>query len=292
MPAEGDPNLAPPPPPPAAPPPPVDPASSWYSGFDADTQAYVTSKGLDKLAFPEAFKQVAEFHRQAEGFIGIPADQRLRAPNPADPASVKAFWSKFGVPETAEGYDLSGVKFSDGKDIDPAFAAQVRTAAHQLNIPVEAAQKLAGEFVKYQESTIAAGDATLKAALETSRANLVREWGPNYQANLALADLAAKRLGVDVDTAALLSEKVGADKVLEMFRKIGAASGEDTFVVSPNKEGGVAPVTITEARQTLDARKADPEWGKKLLAGDYETNQEYARLMRSAHPDLYAAAEA
>lgn len=289
MPAEGDPPIVPPATDPAPPP------AAWHAAFaaDPDTQAYITSKGLDKLpSIADAFKQVTAFHKQAEGYIGIPQDQRLRAPNPADPASVKAFWSKFGVPDTADKYDFSTVKRADGSDVDANLIAAARTAAHQLNVPAEAAQKFVGEFVKFQDSQAAAAETATKTALEAARANLQKEWGPNFGANLALADQAAKRLGVDVETSALLAEKIGADKVLEMFRKIGAATAEDTFVISPNKSGTTAPVTITEAKQTLDARKSDPEWGKKLIAGDYETNQEYQRLMRSAHPDLYAAAEA
>lgn len=273
----------------------VPPVGAWHAAFasDPDTQAYITSKGLDKLPnIADAFKQVAEFHRQAEGYIGIPQDQRLRAPNPADPASVKAFWSKFGVPETVDKYDLSGVKFTDGSDLDPGFVNTVAAAAHKFNIPVEAAQGFAKEFTGFLEAQDAAETAATKTALETSRAALQKEWGANYAANMQLADLAAKRLGVDVDTAALLSEKIGADKVLEMFRKIGAASSEDSFVASPNKEGGQPPVTITEAKQTLAARLQDKAWGAKVLAGDYEANKEYTMLMQAANPDLYAAAAA
>lgn len=280
--------------PPAPAPAPVDPVA-WHQAFasDPDAASYITAKGLDKLpSLADAFKQTAAFHRQAEGYIGIPENERLRAPNPADPTTVRAFWAKFGVPETAEGYDFSAVKRADGTDIDPAFVASVRTTAHQLNIPVEAAQKLVGEVVKFQDSQAATSLEQAQATLKAQRAELEKNWGPNYAANLALADQAAKRLGVDVDTAALLAEKVGADKVLEMFRKIGVASSEDTFVVSPNKEGGQAPMAISEAKSMLEARKQDPEWGKKLLAGDYEVNQEYTKLMMGAYPDLYAAAAA
>ena len=235
---------------------------------------------------------MAAFHRQAEGYIGIPQDQRLRAPNPADPASVKAFWSKFGVPETAQAYDFSTVKRADGTDIDPAFATSLRTAAHQLNIPLEAAQKLAGEVVKFQDGQSAAQLAATKTTIEAAKAALTKEWGPNYAANLQLADLGAKRIGLDVDAAALLAEKVGADKVLEALRKVGAATGEDTFVISPNKETGTTPVTITEASQMLASRLQDKDWGAKVLAGDFEANAEYTRLFQAAHPDLYAAAAA
>jgi hypothetical protein len=288
MPAEGDPPIVPAPAPAPAP-------AAWHAAFasDPDTAAYITSKGLDKLpSINDAFKQVSEFHKQAEGYIGIPASERLRAPNAADPAAVKAFWAKFGVPDTSEGYDFSTMKRADGSDIQPELAGAMRAAAHQANVPTEAAQKLLGEVVKFQDGQAAAAAQATKTALETARANLTREWGPNYSANLALADRAAKALGVDVDTSALLAEKLGADKVLEMFRKIGASTAEDTFVSSPNKEGGDAPVTITEAKQTLDARKSDPEWVKKLIAGDYQVNQEYQKVMRSAYPDLYAAEQA
>lgn len=276
----------PPPPPPAALPP-----AAWHADFaaDPDTAAYITAKGLDKVTdWKEAFKTVAQSHRQAEQYIGAPADQLVKLPKADDPNAVRAFWQRMGAPAEPAGYDLTGVKRPDGTDLQPEFANFVRQTAADLNLPAEYAPKVAAKVLDFLQSQDVARETQAKEGIEVSRANLQKLWGPNYNANLALADQAAKRLGVDVDTAAILGEKIGADKVLEMFRKIGVASSEDTFVASPNKEGGDAPVTIVEAKQQLDQLKADKEWGAKLIAGDVPTNREYQKLMRSAYPDLYA----
>jgi len=264
--------------------------AAWHASFaaDPDTAAYIAAKGLDKLPdLGAAFAQVAAFHRQAEGYIGVPESERVRLPNPADPASVKAFWSKVGVGETPAAYD-----FSAAKGLDPALATAIQNVAHEANVPVAAAQRIAAALADHNEKSTAAELTQTQERLTAQRAELQRQWGPNYNANLQLADQAARRLGVDVDTAALLGEKIGTDKVLEMFRKIGAATAEDTFVLSPNKEGAQPPTTIADANYQLEALHGDSEWVKRFLAGGHAEQAQHAKLFQAAHPDLYAAAAA
>ncbi len=260
--------------------------------MDPETLAYITSKKLDGVAdWREAFSNVAKFHRDAEAYIGIPADQRLRAPNPTDPASVKAFWAKFGVPEAADKYDLSAVKFADGRELDPAFATGLRNALLENNIPAAAAAKIAETFVKHQDATDVAGLEATKAQLVEAQTRLKTLWGANYAANLQLADQAAKRIGLDVEAAALLSEKVGADKVLEALRKVGAATGEDTFVPGNPMQGLTPPMTVVEARETLSILQADKEFGARLINGDFAAKKQWDAAFAAANPDLVAASQ-
>ncbi len=280
--------------PPAAAPPAAPPANpAWYANLDPETLAYVQSKKVDALPnWTDAFKQVADFHKQAEAYIGIPADQRLRAPNPTDSASVNAFWEKFGAQTEPGKYDLSGIKFSDGTDLDPQFVTTVQTLAHKHHLPLEATQALAKDFTGFLEAQDKAEAEATQARLTEQRTNLQKLWGPNYQANLALADLAAKRVGLDVDAAALLGEKVGVDKVLEALRKIGAATSEDSFVASNPNSQGAPPMTVIEGREKLNALQADKEFGARLIAGDVAAKKEWDIVFASAHPDLIAAAAA
>ena len=266
-------------------------APPWHAGFDADTLAYVQAKKLDGMPnINEAFAHVAKFHRDAEAYIGIPADQRIRTPNPNDPASVKAFWNKFGTPENAEGYDLSGVKSAAGQDIDPGLATALRNTLYEHNIPASAAPKVAEAFVKHMDATEAAQMTATEGQLAAQQAALKLLWGPNYDANINLADQAAKRIGLDVQGAALLAEKVGADKVLEVLRKIGANTSEDSFVAGNPMQGATPPMTVVEARETLTVLQGDREFGKRLIDGDLAAKKQWDAAFAAAHPDLIAAA--
>lgn len=273
--------------------PPADPPAAWHAGMDADTLAYIQSKKLDGVAdWKEAFANVAKFHRDAEAYIGIPPDQRLRTPNPNDSASVKAFWNKFGVPEAADKYDLSAVKFADGSDLDPEFVSGFRNTLLENNIPAAAAAKVTEAFIKHMDAADVAETEAAKTQLAEAQTRLKTLWGANYNANMTLADQAAKRIGLDVDAAALLSEKVGADKVLEALRKVGAATREDSFVAGNPHQGSAPPMTVVEARETLTMLQGDKEFGARLINGDLAAKKQWDAAFAAANPDLIAAAAA
>lgn len=270
--------------------PPVPPVAAWHAGLDGDTLAYVTANGLAEKSAQEAFATAARSHREAQNFIGIPKDQLLRMPSADRPDDARAFWQKLGAPADPTGYDFTGVKPATG-ELDVALADSLRAAAAANNLPVPAAQAVLAAVVKHQETVAQAALDATKATLATQQAALRTAWGQNYDANLGIADRTAKALGIDVETASLLGEKVGADKVLEMFRQIGAKMGEDTFVASPNREGDV-PKTLGEAQGHLAMLKADPDFGKRLLAGGAKETLEWNKAFAAAHPELMAAANA
>lgn len=272
-------------------PPVVDPAPAWHAALSPEAQAYVTANGLAEKTALDAFSVTAQAHQRAQALIGIPKDQLLRMPSAERPDEAKAFWQKLGAPADAAGYDFTGVKTAAAADPDPALVQSLREAAAANFLPAPAAKAVAEAVVKYQDATAATALAATQAALKTQQDALRANWGQNYDANLGIADRAAKALGVDVETAALLSEKVGADKVLEMFRKIGSKMGEDTFV-NPGPLGGDVPPAANEAKARLDMLKADPEWGKRFLAGGAAENAEYQKLFAAANPALMAAANA
>jgi hypothetical protein len=124
---------------------------------------------------------------------------------------------------------------------------------------------------------VAAADVTNKlAAIEAARAKLKESWGANFDMNKVVATQGAKRLGVEPETVAALENVVGYDKIMEMFRQIGARTSEDTFV--EGKGGGAAPVTRESARARLTELEGDKSWTKRLVEGDVATVNEWRSL--------------
>lgn len=263
------------------------PAPAWYAGLDADTQAYVTSKGLADKDAAAAFVEAAKSHRAAEQYIGAPADQLVRLPKAGDAESENAFWTKIGRPADVTGYDLAGVKRADGTDISPEDREFYAKTALSLNLPKEAAARLATAVLQRSEAGDAARAQETQAATEAEFNALKTEWGQNFDVNRTFAERAftglaqAAGLSQEAMTKAVqeLSTAVGRVNAMKLMFTIGRTMGEDTFHGgnrTPSDTKG--PMAPAEAAAELNRLKTDSEWARKLLAGDRATVDEFNRL--------------
>lgn len=262
--------------------PPAD--AKWYSGFDADTQAYVTARGLADKSITEAFLDTAKGHREAQAYIGVPAEQILRLPK--DDTDVEGWgkvWDRLGKPKDITGYDLSAVKVNDAA-LDEKIAETVRQTALALNLPAAAAPKLAESLAKFISERDSSGATEKAATLVTQKEALKTNWGQNYDANMIIAKGAATALGVTAEQVSALENAVGYDKVLELFRTIGTKIGEDKFVGSggPNGEGNPA-LTKGDAVRQIEELKGDQEFVKAFLAGGTEQTKKMRQLHELAY---------
>lgn len=277
-----DTNMAAPPvaaPPPAAPSPPSQPpAAPWYQGkADAETVGHWQNKGW-KLDDPHAIAiEATKAAREAQKFVGLPPDQLLKLPKDANDAEGwKAVHTRLGVPAEAKDYDLSGVKTADGKDIAPALADTMRAALHKARVAKDAAPEVVKAVVQHLAAADTAAAAERAAKLTIERTELAKNWGNQFEFNKLTAMQGAKRLGVDPDLVAQLEGQIGYAKVMEMFRRIGAATSEDTFVEG-NKSSG-DPTTKEGAQARLNLLMADKDWAARLLRRDAATMSEWQAL--------------
>ena len=241
----------------------------WYatSVTDPEVLGHWQNRGWDKLSAAEIAINATKAHREAEKFIGAPANELARLPKAdSDPATVQAFWNRLGAPDSKDGYDLTSVKFADGTPLDDAFVAAFRETAANLHLPKDAATQVAQSFVKFMEQAEASEGAEKAAALATERANLEKNWGANKDANMLVARNAARALGIDPETVQALEAQVGYAKVMEMFRTIGSKIGEDKFVTGDNPAGPGVMTRDQAVAQKGDLMK-DGEWVKRYMAG-------------------------
>lgn len=271
---------------PAPTPAPADPApaptpapAAWYDGkVDQETLGHWKNKGWDVNDPVKVATEATKAHREAERFIGAPADQILRMPkDAADEAGWNAVWGRLGKPAEAKDYDLSTVKRADGKELDAALADSIRNAAFAANLPKEAATRMAADFVKHLDGVAAASAADHEAKIVEAQAALKKNWGPNFDANMFIAKQAAQKLGVQPAEVDALEKVVGYDRVMEMFRSLGTKMGEDKFVANPG--GGDNKVM---SRDQAVARKAelmnDAAWTKRYMEGGTAENREMLAL--------------
>jgi hypothetical protein len=277
--------VAPPPvttPPPVTPPP---PAPEWHAGIEPELLGVAQNKGW-KLTDPkEAFSAATKAYREAQKFVGIPPEELLRMPKPtAQPAELDAFWQKLGAPKDAKEYDFSGVKFSDGTDLDVGFADTMRESFAKMRMPKESAAEITRSFVKFMEGEDAKETAVMSGKVAQDKAALEKSWGPNMEANMFVAKTTLGKLAA---AAQLPPEKaqqawdalskvggIGAATAMEMLRVIGARMGEDRFVSSGSGTNTGLPMTREAALARLTELKADKAFVTRYIDGDVMARQE------------------
>lgn len=243
------------------------PVAAWYEGKAApEMLGFWQNKGYNAadphVVAIEATKAAMELQRH----YGVPADQLLKLPKDAnDEAGWKIVRGRLGVPAEAKDYDLSSIKAADGKDLDPAFADVMRAALHRGNVGKDKAPEVVKALVKHFTDRDAAREVETTAQRQAERAQLLKDWGNNAEFNRLTAMQGAKRLGVTEEDVARFENVLGYNKTMELFRKVGAGTTEDTFVES--KQGG--PVTTANsAAYRKTELMADQAWVERYLKGD------------------------
>ena len=254
-------------------------AKPWYTtaGADAEAIGHWQNLGLAEKTPAEVAIAMTKAHREAQKFIGIPADQIARIPKADAPeADQAAFWQRLGAGKEAKDYDFANVKDAAGNPIDPALADKLRAAALASRTPKAQAEALAKAVLDHTSAAGIETAAQRAAALLTEQTALKTNWGANYDANMVVAKAAAAALGVTPEIVAKLEEQVGYSKVMDMFRNIGSKIGEDKFVLSPTgtgklmtKEGAVA-----ERKNLMN----DQAFRERILAGDTAATRQMREL--------------
>jgi hypothetical protein len=277
---------------------------AWYStieGIDADTIGHIQTKGWDKKPANEVAIEAIRSHRAAELKLGVPADQILRLPKDmTDATAMKPIWQRLGAPAEAKDYDFSAVekKGADGSVANAKFIDAMRQTAAELNLPKDAAARIAQSVAKYQDEMEVSGKTEIEAKLAEEKTALAQNWGNKFEANKFIATQAANKLAVAMgkkpeeiaSAVSALEGQVGYKAVMEMFLAIGQKMGEDKYVDSGNSNSGV--MTREQAVARLNTLKGDENWAARLLKGDTEARKELAALTTLISGDDTAASRA
>lgn len=244
----------------------------WHQGIAPEITGLWQNKGYDINDPVKVATELTKAYTEAEKFIGAPAAKVLRIADPTDEAGFRAMWQRLGAPSDAKEYDL-GAAFApdkDGKPVNEALGNTLRAAFAQVNVPKHMAAAIAGAIAKYNSDQTQESMAAQTAAIETERAELRKNWGQNFDANMLVAKNAAQRLGIKPEVAAALEklDGVGYGAVMEMFRDLGSRLQEDKFITAPNAGGGSGGIM---SKDQATARKQelmrDDAWRDRYLNG-------------------------
>jgi hypothetical protein len=255
------------------------PTVPWHNVLDAEMRTYALKKGYDLTDPMKAFMASARGHMEAEKFIGVPPNRLLKLPEDVnDEAGWKAVYQRFGAPVDKNGYDFSQVKFSDGSDLDQSFAEFMRTKAFELHLPTTSAAALSQAFVGFMEEGDKRESEAMAQKLTEEKAQLQKDWGNNYEYNRQTAVQGAQKLKVTAEDVATLEKAVGYSRVMEIFRKVGAGTTEDSYI--SGKQGGEFMTTQQTAQTRLNELMANPQWQGRFLQNEPEARREFEQLTR------------
>ena len=252
----------------------------WFQGAaDTDTVAYMTSRGWHDKPVATVALEAVKAHKEASSALtrfGATDPARIAVlPDPAKPEEGAAFWERLGRPKDVAGYDLSGVKFSDG--VDPTeFKSAFATKALELNLPKGTAEALAAFHVSEVERAAGVETTAERLAAAQSASRLEADWGPNLAEFKMLASKGAASLGWDEATFNALQGSVGYDKTMNLMRFLGQMGSEGRFVGTDLAGGKSLVMTATEAQAQKTGLLANPEWLK-----DFGTNADKQKQLRS-----------
>ena len=181
----------------------------WLGKLDEGTRGVLSTKGwvdpdpvvaLGKVAGSYTGLEKLLGHDRAGRTVVLPGEK-------ATPEEVKAFQTKIGVPETADGY-----KFEVGEGADQNMIAWARGAFHKAGVPASAAAAVVKEWEGFAQ-------AAQKQAEESEIAEKTQafeEWkgklGSKFDEHVTLAKKAMSALGIEAEEA---------NKIDELFKSMG-----------------------------------------------------------------------
>jgi hypothetical protein len=222
-------------------------AVDWSASFDADSKALVAAKGW--RGPEDALRSYANLERLMGGDrIAVPATD-------ATPEAWDAVYAKLGRPANADGYQLQRPRGFDGYSED--LAASFRQAAFAAGLSDRQARALHDFYVAHAAERADAAAEDASAASGALERNLRATWGPQYDANVALAKRAARAFAPPESLDAL-EGALEAPALLGLFARIGAAMGEDRLVGEGERSLAFGPDQARMEIARIEGQMTDP----------------------------------
>lgn len=236
----------------------------WYEslGLDEESTATVVAKGWkDTNSIVKSYKELEKFSgRDKNDFIEIPK---------GDDADLSAVYSRLGRPDKAEDYELQ----------DTDFAKAAKEMLFKEGITKKQAKALEKWIDEYgqnqakalEEKTAAEAEARGKASVEA----LKKAWGADFDKNVALSKNTAKDLNITDEELDAVESILGAERFGKILLGLSKPSDANQPLTG-YKSGGHETKEMAKLR--IEELKADPEFMKKVAAGDEKSVQELLRL--------------
>lgn len=249
--------------------------SDWMSGFNEENKGYVQTKGFKDPS------QVVDSYRNLEKLMGVPKERLLKLPEKDDAPEWGDIYNRLGRPEKPEGY---GLTVPEGAPKE--FSEWAAKNFHELGFTRKQGETLVNRWNEFQTNAQKQMTDSQKAAMETDREAIRKEWGAATDKNASLVDAAATAFGLDSKMVEKVAGAIGVANTMRFLYRVGSKLGEDNFITGDSSGGKFGPITPGAAKQRIGELMQDKEFVGRYTKGDLQAKEEMMRLHQYATPEV------
>ena len=227
--------------------------SAWLEGLDADTRAWVDSKGF-KTPGDALLSQ-----RNLEKLLG--GDKIPKPKGDDDKAGWDQLYKSLGRPDKPDGYKLTVPEGSDDSMVK-AFAPKM----HELGLTQKQAAGLTEAWNAHAKALGESAEQAKGVQSEADTRDLRTEWGNQFDANVEAGRRAARQFGIDGETMAKIEDGIGTAKTYRLMAKLGLGLAEDPGITGDGKK--TFATTKEQAAHEITQLKGDKDFMDAYLNRD------------------------
>lgn len=252
--------------------------AQWYGDVDESLTGYIQNKGW------QSPKDAINSYVNLEKLIGADkAGNTVVIPKEGDQEGLNALYDKLGRPADKDSYQLEAPEGSDSDLVD-WFKGQ----AHSIGLNNQQAQTLLNNWQEMAGGMVESQTLQTQQQQEQDLADLKKEWGMQFDANVMSARKAAKQFGIDTEAMNKMENALGTKGLMEFMTKIGKGLGEHTFEEG-NGQGGGFGMTPAAAQAKISELMGNSEFTNKYLdashPGHKHAMEQMTKLQAMAYPE-------
>ena len=247
------------------------------SAGDSTPKAYYDTWGLsdESVGFLQTLNYkdanaLVEGLKQTRSYVGVDKNDLVRIPKADKDGNrdLSEVYKQLGRPDDAAGYGLG----------EEEFAKAAAQKLYDLGISKKQAESLMQFIADQDTANKKAEEDKWNDGVEKGIAALKKEWGAEYDANIAVAQQAvrdvASKTGFTEEELNKIEKVLGTDKSTKLFYAIGAAQGGVKNLQNYN----AGQETPEIAKYKLNEMLRDKEVASLLAKKDHKTMTEIKRL--------------
>jgi len=228
-------------------------ATNPLDGFQDETlRDYAVGKGFDKAGLEGVVKSYSHLEKLMSA---DKAGRTVVMPGPeADETAMNDFYTKLGLPEKAEGYELPIPEGDTGE-----LGNWAKGVFHEAGLTAKQAAIVSEKWNEYIGGL--QGDAATfdEQSAQQAEVELKREWGAAYDQKVNGINQAASNLGMSEDQLSGLHASMGPVAAMKFVDSLAGKLGERPVDVG-GEELGSGMLTPQMASQELQKLGTDPEF--------------------------------
>lgn len=187
---------------------------------------------------------------------------------PSDSSTETAVsrWNQVaGVPETADGYNLSSF-LAEGDELDSTFVDVISKAAHKSHAPPQVIAAIAKAYGEYAATKQAEYQKEVQQNFSQAQDSLIKDWGSDFEVNASKSRYLTGKLA----ERAMITDTTQLEQMLAMpdFHRIMLQVGKEVREDSVTHSSGYGDLRSPQDRIESILNGSDPIWGAKWRDGD------------------------